>query len=31
MALAEARDAFVIFGHSPEQWPTLRKIPECYA
>lgn len=31
MALAEERDAFVIFGHCPKQWPTLKKIPECYA
>jgi len=30
MALAEERDAFVIFGHCPEQWPTLKKIPEYY-
>ncbi|MEQ6250684.1 MBL fold metallo-hydrolase [Sulfitobacter sp. HNIBRBA3233] len=27
MALAEDRGAKVIFGHSPEQWPTLRKAP----
>ena len=31
MSLAAERDAFVIFGHCPEQWPTLRKIPEYYA
>ena len=31
MALAAERDAFVIFGHCPEQWPTLRKMPEFYA
>jgi len=30
MALAEERAAFVIFGHCPTQWPTLKKIPECY-
>ena len=30
MAIAEERDALVIFGHSPEQWPTLRKIPKFY-
>ncbi|MDX1404560.1 MAG: N-acyl homoserine lactonase family protein [Woeseiaceae bacterium] len=30
MALAKERDAFVIFGHCPRQWPTLRKIPEYY-
>ncbi len=30
MRLAEERDAFVIFGHGPEQWPTLRKAPAFY-
>ncbi len=30
MALAQVRDAFVIFGHCPKQWPTLKKIPEYY-
>ena len=30
MTLAEERDAFVIFGHCPNQWPTLKKIPEYY-
>jgi len=30
MALAAARNATVIFGHSPEQWPTLRKAPEWF-
>ena len=30
MALAEEKQAFVIFGHCPEQWPTLRKIPAYY-
>lgn len=30
MALAEARGATIIFGHSPEQWPKLRKAPEWY-
>ncbi len=30
MQLAQDRDAFVIFGHSPEQWPTLRKAPRWY-
>jgi N-acyl homoserine lactone hydrolase len=30
MALAEARGAFVIWGHGPEQWPALRKAPESY-
>ena len=31
MALAAERDAFVIFGHCPVQWPTLRKMPAYYA
>jgi N-acyl homoserine lactone hydrolase len=30
MALADEKDAFVIYGHCPRQWPTLRKIPEYY-
>ncbi len=30
MEIARARDAFVIYGHGPEQWPTLRKSPEYY-
>lgn len=30
MRLAAERDAFVIYGHSPEQWPTLRKAPDYY-
>ena len=30
MAIAEARDAFVIYGHCPAQWPTLKKIPDYY-
>lgn len=30
MAVARKRDAFVIYGHSPEQWPDLRKAPEGY-
>jgi N-acyl homoserine lactone hydrolase len=30
MALANERDAFVIYGHGPEQWPMLRKAPEWY-
>lgn len=28
--IAEAEQAFVVFGHDPEQWPTLRKAPEYY-
>ncbi|WP_300038364.1 N-acyl homoserine lactonase family protein [uncultured Roseobacter sp.] len=30
MQIAKARDAMVIFGHSPEQWSTLRKAPHWY-
>ena len=30
MRLAKDTGAFVIYGHSPEQWPTLRKAPEAY-
>lgn len=30
MRLAAERDAMVIFGHSPEQWPDLRKAPDWY-
>ena len=30
MALAQARDATVIYGHSPEQWPTLLKAPDWF-
>ena len=30
MRIAKERDAFVIYGHCPQQWPTLRKIPEFY-
>jgi len=30
MALAKPRDAFVIYGHSPEQWPDLRKAPHWF-
>lgn len=31
MDIARERSAFVIFGHCPRQWPTLRKLPEYYA
>jgi N-acyl homoserine lactone hydrolase len=31
MELAASRGARVIFGHSPEQWPELRKAPNWYA
>lgn len=30
MKLARARDAFVIYGHSPEQWPDLEKAPHWF-
>lgn len=30
MGLAAERNAFVIYGHSPEQWPTLKKAPDFY-
>ena len=30
MRLAAERDAFVIYGHGPEQWPELRKAPLWY-
>jgi N-acyl homoserine lactone hydrolase len=30
MKLAKKTDAFVIYGHAPDQWPTLRKSPEAY-
>ena len=30
MALAQECGAFVIYGHSPEQWPELRKAPDGY-
>lgn len=30
MRLAADRDAFVIYGHCPAQWPDLRKAPEVY-
>jgi len=30
MALAAERDAFVIYGHSPEQWPDLKKAPQWF-
>lgn len=29
-AIADETDAFVIYGHDPEQWPTLRKAPAFY-
>ena len=30
MRLAGERDAFIIWGHGPEQWPQLRKAPLFY-
>ncbi len=30
MALAAARNAQVIYGHSPQQWPGLRKAPDWF-
>ncbi|MEP5731132.1 MAG: MBL fold metallo-hydrolase [Sulfitobacter sp.] len=30
MRMAVDRDAYVIYGHSPEQWPTLKKAPEWF-
>tara|TARA_B100000768_G_scaffold179136_1_gene196199 strand:- start:1393 stop:2151 length:759 start_codon:yes stop_codon:yes gene_type:complete len=31
MNRAKEMDAFVIYGHSPDQWPKLRKTPEYYS
>ena len=30
LARAVQDRATIIYGHSPEQWPTLRKAPDCY-
>ena len=30
MDLAAKQDAFIIYGHAPDQWPTLRKAPQVY-
>ena len=30
LKLARARDALVIYGHSPQQWPDLRKAPAWF-
>ena len=30
LRIADQRGAFVIYGHDPAQWPTLRKAPEAY-
>ena len=31
LKLARDTDAFLIYGHSPEQWPRLKKTPEFYS
>lgn len=30
LTMAAERDAYVIFGHSPEQWPDLKKAPHWF-
>ena len=30
MSIAEREQAMVIYGHDPDQWPTLRKAPKFY-
>ena len=30
LTLAQQRDAFIVYGHSPEQWATLKKAPNFY-
>ena len=30
LALAAAVDAFIIYGHCPQQWTTLKKAPYAY-
>jgi N-acyl homoserine lactone hydrolase len=30
MRIAEERNAFIIYGHGPQQWPELRKAPDFY-
>jgi N-acyl homoserine lactone hydrolase len=30
MRLAKETSAFIIYGHSPEQWPKLKKSPDAY-
>ena len=30
MAIAEKQNAFVIYGHDPDQWPTLKKAPQWF-
>ncbi|MGB1252615.1 MAG: N-acyl homoserine lactonase family protein [Candidatus Promineifilaceae bacterium] len=31
MALAKHENAFIVYGHDPEQWPTLKKAPQAYS
>ena len=31
LKMAKDRDAWVIYGHCPDQWPTLRKAPDWYS
>ncbi|MEM7330861.1 MAG: N-acyl homoserine lactonase family protein [Chloroflexota bacterium] len=31
MAIAKKEMAFAVYGHDPEQWPTLKKAPDFYA
>jgi hypothetical protein len=31
MTIADRENAFIIYGHDPVQWPTLRKAPDYYA
>ena len=28
--IVEREDAFLVYGHDADQWPTLRKAPEVY-
>jgi len=30
MQMAAERDALIIFGHSPEDWPILKKAPHWF-
>ena len=31
MDIAQTHNALIIYGHDPEQWPTLKKAPDFYA
>ena len=31
MQIGEETNAFIIYGHDPEQWPTLKKAPDFYS